>query len=77
MAVDNIALLDRLRRKLDDTDEDPLEGILHFMIQLPMGAGADALCGPDHRKRIRSGSIPGTATGPGKLLTRGWEHLIC
>ena len=51
MALDNIALLDWLRKKLDDTDDDPLKGILHFMIQLLMSAEADVLCGADYGKR--------------------------
>lgn len=51
MAQKNIAHLDWLRKKLEDTDDDLLKEMLHYTIQLLMHEEANALCGADYRER--------------------------
>ncbi len=51
MAKDNIAHLDWLRKKLQETGDDLLKELLHHTIEMLMSAEADAICGAEYRKR--------------------------
>lgn len=51
LANENIAHLEWLSKKLEDTDDDLLKELLHHTIELLMSAEADVICGAEYRKR--------------------------
>ena len=51
MTKDNIAHMDWLRKRLEESDDDLLKELPRHTIQMLMGAEADALCGAEYRKR--------------------------
>ena len=51
MTRENIAVLETLRKKIDEADGDLLRGLMHETIQLLMSAEADGLCRAEYGKR--------------------------